>query len=514
MAHRDENSPNDVHQPSANRRRTLRIFVALALESFFWTAFKLPETQSFDAYAFGDNGSNYTAQYLMRQGAVPTVDFAWIYGLLPLEFGRVWTFICGNSPGGYHLSLILGHIVLLAGMARFLAAMEVTKAGIAFVIVTMPHWLATSYPNWTHLLEACLLVHALAAQACRRNGIALALVTASLFVKPSMAYVYGAWLVLWIFVEIFNDRERVADRILKSFAPAALTGLILGSYFSARYGVGPVLESLWPRTAMKIYQAGNFGFFFGIGRNFWMPQGVRIGYYFGGIVAVWLLSSVVLIVYSAKVVLGILRSRKRPNYHDLSILTCAVLHITFVTLFFGPQTSWFYYCFVLIMGVANLGSRGRRWDWLVVGLTGLGLLSLWSTVNSQIGLWKTTSPSSSTLGLWAKPEEARAWTQALERCKGLKTVLICGVGDADLTTDGFLPPVSCYLSPGMEDTPDAIAKEIQMKHAEAIIVPLVWGANVQHILEWPRLKSALTPFKTDSRDSHFLVLKRSEVESQ
>ena len=50
------------------------------------------------------------------------------------------------------------------------------------------------------------------------------------------------------------------------------------------------------------------------------------------------------------------------------ILTCAALHLSFVLLFFGNESSWEYYFFMVILGLAAAARLGLQWEVLVACL--------------------------------------------------------------------------------------------------------------------------------------------------
>jgi hypothetical protein len=76
------------------RRRTLTLlFMA---ESLALALLQLPQNLSFDGFAILDQGANLKAQQLLDQGLVPTVDFGYVYGLLPLLIGRAWFALLGR----------------------------------------------------------------------------------------------------------------------------------------------------------------------------------------------------------------------------------------------------------------------------------------------------------------------------------------------------------------------------------------------------------------------------------
>ena len=162
----------------------------------------------FFRFAFSDSGTSLTIDDLVRRGFRPTIDFGYIYGLLPLLINRVWFAVLGASPGACRWAILVCNIVMAWGLARFAAAQRVGWVGVALLALAMPDLLRSSYDVLVQALEPALLVHALAEQARGRRDRALALVTAAAFVKPSMSYLFGLYLLVAIALTI--DRRDVA----------------------------------------------------------------------------------------------------------------------------------------------------------------------------------------------------------------------------------------------------------------------------------------------------------------
>lgn len=194
QAHSD-NSSVLIERP---RARVLRLWIIFALEVLVLVALSQPKSMRFDWFAFADQGTNLRAQVLLDQGERPMIDFGYHYGLLPLSVGRVWFGLFGRTPAAYQAAIIVCQLLMVWGLARFSVAIRVSREGLALLIVTMPFVVPASYVNLSHALEAVLICHALAQHANGRRTSALELATACLFVKPTMAYVYGLLLVVII----------------------------------------------------------------------------------------------------------------------------------------------------------------------------------------------------------------------------------------------------------------------------------------------------------------------------
>lgn len=271
----------------------------LALAALLLFVIRLPGSMQFDTFAFFDTGANLSIQSLLSRGYRPTVDFTYIYGLLCLAFGRVWFSALGFTPLACIAAVPVADILIIRGMVRFATALRLNVAGVLLLIVATPYTIPSSYLNLCNLLEAVFLCNALAEQACGNRRTALALVTGCAFVKPSMAYVYGFVLVVLIIARAFQRRTDLLRRIGSDIYPAVLTGAAMSVLLAAMFGVSPLLNSLFPTGAMKIYAAQNFGFFHEGGRGFWSPPGVHWTYYISSPAGPWIAGSLVLIAAGA-----------------------------------------------------------------------------------------------------------------------------------------------------------------------------------------------------------------------
>src|SRR5258708_19212808 len=84
----------------ANREQTYaRAPLLLTVQKWFWLVlaaevvtivlFQIPTRLAFDANAFGDYGLNLTAQFLIKHGYRPGVDFGYPYGPLSLLLAKL-----------------------------------------------------------------------------------------------------------------------------------------------------------------------------------------------------------------------------------------------------------------------------------------------------------------------------------------------------------------------------------------------------------------------------------------
>jgi hypothetical protein len=433
--------------------------MALAL-----TLFRLPRVMAWRNSAFEDNGANLTIEYLTRAGDRPGIDNGYIYGLLCLGFGQVWCGALGLTPYASLAAWAIGNVLVAWGMARFAYHARVGPAGLALMLIEM---VPCKDQTFVYVLEPIFLVHALAEQARGRRGIALALVTACAFVKPSMASVFG----LILLGTIFADRTtpaRFRDR-LRRLVPAAVVGVALVALFGAVYGVPVLIRSLVPVHAAAIYKASRFGFFFGTGRGFWYFPHVRWGYYVGTPTGFWLIGTVILIVGG---IAGLVAPRGRAVRNREVVATCAALHAAFVCFFFAHASSYDYYYYVLVLGLAAMAPRSRASAVTVLLIAAIGLVGNRGHVLSNVQEWRSRRRTPETIGLFVEPGDRVEWAAVRRLIAGRRSALLSVSDGAALMVPELGPPTIYYMAP-TELTPlETDRKLAQLASAELIVEAL------------------------------------------
>ena len=440
------------------------------------------------------------------------IDFGYHYGLLPLSVGRVWFGLFGRTPAAYQAAIIVCQLLMVWGLARFSVAIRVSREGLALLIVTMPFVVPASYVNLSHTLEAVLICHALAQHANGRRTSALALATACLFVKPTMAYVYGLLLVV-----IIAYRALAVDRLglvgfIRMLLPAAATGVALAALLAVLYGPMPVVTTVWPVAGIKAHAGVNQGFFRGSGRDFWLPTGARAGYYLGTMVGFWLLGTACLI---SAALLGALR-RPRGAGSDMErrvleiIVTCTAMHLAFVCVFFGNAWSWTYYFYVLIMGLMAVARRSPLWAFTVCCLIAVALLGQKTHTTGLISDWSTTSRHAETAGLWSTAEERSEWNEVMPLLRGHGAVMLGPQGGAVelLFPEAFAPPVDLFLNPGLTLPEEVRRKADQIAAAPRVLMSYSNITADEFLTLWPAFRRALDGCEIAHDGVHFRVYKR------
>ena len=478
----------------------------LGAETLAYAIFRLPTDLGFDANAFGDRGDFLSIAYLVGHGSRPAIDFGYHWGLVPILLAQAWFALFGATVQANEAIMVICALMVAIGMARMAAALRLGNLGVGLLVVALPF----AFPTFTltYALEAALLSNALAEQAAQRRSTALALVTVTCFVNPSMAYLYGFVLLL----ELLWARRRTDipggfstssggfstdwRGIFRAVMPAGITGAMLILILSAVYGPLALAKTILPLAGMAAHRNQASGFFRGVGRDFWYQPQQGLPFYLFTVVGFWIAASLWLIVAGLRA-LGRLLSAPRADTSaaDELVLTCAILHVTFVTVFFGSEVSWRYYCYILVMGAAASSIRDLLSARIAIALAAMALLGNLSHFAQISDQWRTTSPSRVTAGMWASPEEVQEWEQVQravgDNSTGNRALVLSAMGCAPLLSARFQPPFANHFTPG-ELMPDQLARLMrQIDLAQRIVVVtspgfgnmLVWWPDIQHALD-------------------------------
>lgn len=495
--------------PVRFRPSFLALFAFFSVELLAINIARLPETMSFESFAFCDHGANLTLQYLVSHGYRPTIDFGYHYGLLPILIGRCWFGLFGATPWAYHFAMIGCDILFAWALAKTLVQLHIGAAGLAIATIAAGFAFQGSYPNLAHALEAVLLSHALAEQARGALKYALVLTSVAVFAKPSMGYVYSALLVVLIAHDLWRARSSMREWI-GTFAPAALTFAIVAMLLAAIYGLRPMLQTVIPIEGFVNYRALNYGFFTGAGRELWDPSRLPWLIYLVDISGFWLASSLLLIWFGASAALELSHANSASSEAERAnraILTCAILHIAFVSLFFGNRWSWVYYSYFLVIGCAigaDLTPARRR---LGIALCFVALCSWTDIVFWNHRWWQTTRPDNATAGLWAPARERDEWLKVRATARGQRTLMLDDMGATELLFQGFENPVSLYLMRGLMTPGDIDRKLAQLSAAQVVVVPITISA-CSGIPDAPEFRDALKRFNLAWTGKYFEVYQR------
>ena len=442
-----ESTSNPPDQKRALRPSTILTLVFLVEIVVLWVV-QIPDYFRFEYFAFGDQGANLKFHVLMDQGRRPLVDFGYAYGMLSPLMERPWFWLFGKTPAAYFGGGFIATMFMGWGLARFAVAMRVGKIGVAFLIAAMPFTINLPYPMLFAAIEAALITNALAEQAAGRRDHALVLITLAALVKPSMAYCYGFVIISTMLIA---ERGRPGARFWKSIASAAMIGIGAVAAEVAYFGVYPVLHSFFPTVGAKSYRLNNLGFFHGIGRYFWHPPGARIGYYLGTTAGFWLAATtfflICAIVSLARTVRPKFAEDPYAHNHEM-IVTCAIIHIIFVCLFWPHAWGYAYYYYVLMMGLAAVAPLSRSRGLILALLTPICLLGNYSRTTIILEKYRTTSPRRDVQWLWMAQREYDDWMKARALVRGRYAALLIPQGSLELLFPEFEPTVCSQHDPG------------------------------------------------------------------
>jgi hypothetical protein len=454
---------------------------------FAVAAFQAP-LQRFDRFAFFDAGGELAMQDLIARGYRPAIDFGYQYGLLSLLLGRLWYGLAGLQQSALRIEVMACMTLSAWGLARFAANRRTGLAGVVLIALSIPDLMSVTYMTIVAALEQALLINALAEQARGRRALALSLVTACCFVKPSLAFFQGL-AVLSAIVALNCRASRAAWA--RGLVPAVLTAALLAGLLAASFGLLPLARTVFPTTGLAVYRIHNLGFFQRGGREFWFLPGGGLLDYFRYEVGFWMLGTVFLTWEGLAGLWRLARgvSTGNPAINDEVIVTCAAVHIGFVLCLFGHRATWVYSLPMLILGLAALANRG---SWHRTAIWALAVLLLVNARSKAVEVqrrWKIDAPSQVTLGLWASPQERAEWVRALELSRGRRTVLLAMCDGGALLIQGFAPPVGAYYIPG-NPLPVEVGRKVEQLEAAEIVIsayPPGWlGFEF-----WPEMKAAL-----------------------
>lgn len=461
--------------------------------------------ERFTRFAYNDSGADLVIPTLLARGLRPGLDFGYIYGLLPLAITRVAQTTLGATPDTCRLLALACVLATAWGMARFASALRVGPVGVALIILSLPDLFQATTIVLVHALEPALLVNALAFQARGRRAEALAFVTIALFVKPSMPYLFGLILVVTI---VTSDRRQA----WRTWLPAAMIGLAVAMTMAVLFGIGPLVHTLLPGAGLEVYKASGYGFFRGAGRAFWLIPGGGVRDYLRYEVGAWLAGTALLVI--GGLAAGVRLARRRASVNDEMVLTCALLHFGFVSLFYGNRSSWVYYYPILILGLAAIAARGRLHSALVAVVVLLIVLNSKAKLDLPARLWKTDGRSEITLGLWASPSERAEFAHVREliRTHGRAALLARVDGLCVLMPDEFAQAEVSYLVPG-----HVVPSELQRKSLQVANSPLIVRVRPRNdptrggYESWPELARALDGCETIFSGELFEVERRTRA---
>ncbi len=452
---RTDSQSGGAPQLQALHVSTSKLWLLFGAEVVVFALIRLPLDLSFEAYAFADRGSFLTVCYLVARGGRPAIDFGYPYGLLAALLGEAWFHLFGLTPLASEAAMIVCALAIAWAFARLASAMRLGFVGVTFLAVTFPFTILGCYVSLVYAFEAAVLCNGLAENAANRRSNALALATAACLIKPSMGYLYGLILLMFMLMDarrLGAKTERSLDvrAFVAALVPAVLTGVILVAMLGTAFGFRSLAATLMPASGRAFYRFFGYGSVLYGGQGLLYQPGKIPEYYLFTVAGFWIAGTIWLIVAGAraawKMTGSLLAGHALGAGHEF-VLTCAILHLAFITLFFGGEGSWEYYAYVLVMGAAATSIWSAADARVVAWFAALALMGQTAHVGKAAQAWRTTSPSAQTDGLWASAKERDAWQRVLAVTAGRDTAVITFQGAVAVLFAQFVRPLGAYLVP-------------------------------------------------------------------
>jgi hypothetical protein len=434
---------------------------------------RLPTSQVADwgQFAFYDPGTVLKGDLMLSKGYIPTVDFGYTHGLLSLLFGHVGFALLGRTPAAFFTLTLATEAVMAWAIARILRATLTTLWPLAIFLLALPMAIMPAYLTLTHPLEAMLILLTLAAQAEGKLPQALALMTACLFVKPSMAYVYGFLLTVLI---LWHMRSHKRWRI-QPFIPACAMLVVLFAGLSQWMGVGPILKTLFPTTGAATYAATGFGFFSADGRAFWLPANPLTDFLTPA--AFFLLAAAAIAGGALWALPQLLKTpptdgTSNSRHQACEILfTVGVLHTAFILGFYGWTGSWTYYAYLPILGVTLLVDLLPRRMHARITVTAIVILLFSHTqlIGNIAGCWHGKTRTEESAGLYAYPAQMQEFQDALRATDAQPTLLMSNGYVGNLPSNVSLPD-AWFPEPGIPTASEIARVKSQAMQSRCVIL--------------------------------------------
>lgn len=453
----------------------------------------LPRDMCFGSIFLGDRGAWLTVQYLTAHGMLPTVNFGYFYGLLPILLGRFWFELFGLTPIAFELASLACAIAVALAAARFARALSLNPIGIGILVLGLPIAIPSAYFSLAHAVEAVLLSHALAAFAENRRSQSLALAAGTCFAKPEMGYFFGLMILIAIAVAA-TRRTRDGSRkfdwnlAIRQCIPAAIVGLLLAIVLGFEFGLRPLITSIIPAGGIRDYRALGFGLFSRGGYDFYSLHGAPLVDYFATVIPFWFLGGIWLAVS------GFVAARRLIR-HELAgaldrrlketILFCAAAQLVAALVMFGGPASWVNYSFALVMGLAACAASDDFNFAPVAVLAIMAFLSDYGIANAAIHDWRKLSYSPRYAYAWLSSSD-RADLQVIENLThGHRRIVISIMNGADTVWPGMMLAPTAYLLPGNDIGHESDRTIDAINHAEFVIVPVKKNpADARRMLPW------------------------------
>ena len=348
------------------------------------------------------------------------------------------------------------------------------------------------------------------------------------FCKPVMGYGYGLLLLVAITWKVARNSDLRLVQLVLQLLPSAVTALVLFVVSCLAYSLPVSFHLLLPIAGARAYRTEHYGFFAGVGRSFWYFPGVHVAYYFGTVRAFWFAATLGLTLSSICAALRLVR--RTPVGESLErnyeiVLSCGLLHVAFITLFFGNAFTWPYYVALPVMGIAaasSWNSSTTRAAWVLVFLALVGHKSM---LVESYHSWLEDTSGPQTAGLWASAAECQEWGHIQDLVRGRESVLLQAYGGAALLFSEFQKPVAAYLYVG-QPSPNEVRRQLrQLSQASVAVVSTTGSSASFFYLEpspegepmfleaWPLFAAALSGWQVSWRGKLAVVYQRPGYKS-
>jgi hypothetical protein len=457
------------------------------------TLLHVPRDMCFGSIFLGDRGAWLTVQYLTAHGMLPTINFGYFYGLLPIFLGRFWFGLFGLTPIAFELASLVCAIAVALAAARFARALSLNPVGIGILVVALPIAIPSAYFSLALGVEAVLLSHALAAFAENRRSHALALATAACLAKPEMGYFFGLMILIAIAVAATHrtrdgSREFDWNMAIRQSIPAAIVGLMLAIVLGFEFGLQALITSIIPAGGIRDYHALGFGLFNRGGYDFYSLHGAPLVGYFATVIPFWFLGGIWLAISGVSAARRLIRHEVSGDLDRRlkeTIVFCAAAQLVAALVMFGGPASWMNYSFALVMGLAACAVSDDFNFAPIAILAIMAFLSDYGITCAAIHEWRKSSYSPRYAYAWLSSSD-RADLQSIENLtSGHRRIVISIMNGADTVWPGMMPAPTAYLLPGNDIGHESDRTIDAINHAEFVIVPVKKNpADARRMLPW------------------------------
>ena len=490
--------------------------------------FMLPNRLSIICYFCFDFGAAIKASSMMQEGLVPWSDFNYNYGLATLWLNQLWFNAFGYTPLANESLNILCSILLCWGIAEMITVMQWGKTTTWLVLVSTLYLFFYSWFTTVHIMEPALIIMSLARYLRGAYASALFFATLALLFKPSMAYFTGLYLVIAMLI---NRDGATISQHLKRFALyiAPSLGLLLAytAYVLPKWGWQVFLQQcLITFSAIVGQQEASHGFFLR-GKLFWLPATDGLGHllehYITTPAGVWIAGSILLTYFTYTTMLQWLKTRNF-SCGQRCIMICGVLHLAFVLVLFGHETSWAYAHYLVIFGVAAcLDLNVRLPKAVVFASVCVMLISLITTIRSSVNEWQTAAMQSDMYYLFMPESKHQELAQLRALAQTHQVLMIGKFGVPPLLLQGIKGvPIWYYMRTIARDH-ERLTMLNLIDQADIVVIPIY--NMIVEMITWPEFADHLKRFTvhgstdvfyylTNEKNSHLLPHDKKQADGE